>query len=365
MNSGAIVTARPRVQPLLMRAWRRLAPWLRPPRRLRFTRAGVILTVTILALGLAALNTANNLLYLVLGALLGLIVVSGWLSEQVLRHLSVERRLPRAAVAGQPVRVSYDITNHKVRFPSLALELREPFLAGTAYLNAVWPGKTARARADLLVARRGVYALDRLTLRTSFPFGLFIKERDIEVRATLTVWPRADRAVREVRPGRGRAPRADSAPAPGPGGGRGEYRSLKAYLPGDDPRDVHWRSSAHLGQPVVREYEREAGQSFWLCLDVRAPENAAAELAVEITAALAARAARSGVRFGLATCAGCVAPASGPAQLENVLDALARTRFRVDAPEMHPPAEAANCVLVTARRLAPGGFADVFTPEDA
>ena len=85
------------------------------------------------------------------------------------------------------------------------------------------------------------------------------------------------------------------------GAARGEYRSLRQYQPGDDPRDVHWRSSARRNVPVVREYERDSADTLWLCLDLRAAPGEAAELACEIAATLAARAARLGERFGLAT----------------------------------------------------------------
>ncbi|MGH7468393.1 MAG: DUF58 domain-containing protein [Longimicrobiales bacterium] len=363
MNRASTVSSPARVLVVLRRARGRLAQWLRPPRRLRFTRWGGLLTGTIMALGFAALNTANNLLYLVLGGLLGLIVVSGWLSEQVLRRLSVERRLPRAGVAGQPVRASYDITNHKTRFPSLALELRDATL-GSAYLISVWPGKTGSARAETTIGRRGVYALDRLVLRTSFPFGLFIKERDISVPAMLTIWPRVDRMVRTLRRAGGRAHHSAVTASVGARGGRGEYRSLRPYLPGDDPRDVHWRSSARRRQPLVREYELDSSQTFWLCLDLRAPEGDQAELLVEIAAALAARAVHANQRFGLATNESRVDPGTGPGQLEMVLDLLARVRFRVDAPLFRAPADPSQCVLVTVAG-APADYADVFTTADA
>lgn len=161
---------------------------------------------------------------------------------------------------------------------------------------------------------------------------------------------------------------------------RGEYRSLRAYRPGDDPRDVHWRSSARLGEPVVREYVREQARTFWVCLDLRGRVAAAApgaetdepppeEVAVEIAAALAAGASGSGHPFGLATPDERVEQGIGGQQLARVLDALARARFRPEAPSPHPPASADACVLVTAApRAAEGdaGWGDVFTvAEDA
>ena len=53
-------------------------------------------------------------------------------------------------------------------------------------------------------------------------------------------------------------------------------------------------------------------------------------------------------------------PGTGGVQLERVLDALARARFRPDAPRLEPPVPAGECVLVTAG--SPGaGWGDVFT----
>jgi hypothetical protein len=55
-----------------------------------------------------------------------------------------------------------------------------------------------------------------------------------------------------------------------------------------------------------------------------------------------------------------VRPGAGGAQLERVLDALARARFRADAPRLEPPVPAGECVLVTAGASG-AGWGDVFT----
>src|SRR5690606_41777220 len=72
------------------RLWARLR---RPdwPRRLKVTGTGRTYLMVTLGVGIGALNTGNNLLYLLLGLLLGVIVLSGLLSERVLRGLHVER----------------------------------------------------------------------------------------------------------------------------------------------------------------------------------------------------------------------------------------------------------------------------------
>jgi uncharacterized protein (DUF58 family) len=338
--------------------------WLRPPRRLHFTRAGTLLTGAIVALGFATLNTGNNLLYLILGGLLGLIMLSGWLSEQVLRGIMVRRRLPYAAVARDPVRIGYEVTNLKRRFPSLALELLEHGFPDPAFLSGVWPCKVAVARGEFTIARRGVVRFGTLIVRTGFPFGLFVKERDLSMPGTLVVWPRSDRAVREPLRAGERIRRIGSTATMGVAIGRGEYRSLRGYLPGDDPRDVHWRSTARRGMPVVREYERDSTDTLWICLDLRAPDGDAAEVAVEIAASLAAQAAAENERFGLATNDAVVDPGTGPGQMEAVLDTLARVRFRSAAPALTPPTDPGQCVLVTVGPQGDPHYADHFSAVD-
>jgi uncharacterized protein (DUF58 family) len=346
------------------RALEVLREWLKPPRRLRFTRAGALLSVGIVALGFATLNTGNNLLYLVLGGLLGLIMLSGWLSEQVMRGLDIKRRLPHTAVVGEPIRITYEVTNLKRRFPTLAIELVEERVPVPAFLSVAWPGKIGLARGEFRAARRGILRLSRLTVRTSFPFGLFVKERDLMVPASLIVWPRSDRKVRDaVRAGE--RVRRIGTTTTGVAIGRGEYRSLRGYQPGDDPRDVHWRSTARTGVPVVREYERDATDTLWICLDLRAEPSDAAEVAVEIAATLAARAALENERFGLALNLSVIDPGTGPGQIETVLNTLARVEFDPNAPQLAPPTDPGQCVLITAGAHGDPLYADHFSGLDS
>ena len=148
-------------------------------------------------------------------------------------------------------------------------------------------------------------------------------------------------------------------------GSRGEFRNLRDYRAGDDPRDVHWRSTARLGQPLVREYERERAEALWICLDQGrrgAPGEAVEEEAVEIAASLARAAIERNQPVGLATADAVVDEDTGPAQLERILDVLARVRFHEHAAAPKPPVGAANAVLVSAASARGGGWADVFAP---
>ena len=341
----------------LREAWRRLRGW----RRIRFTTGGVLFSVGSLAIGGAAINTGNNLLYLLLGAMLGFIALSGWLSERVLRRLEIRRHNPRGVTVEKPIRITYYVSNRKRLFPTLTLYLFEKGLPEPAFVSRVGASESVTVVSENRFLQRGVYPLETLTLSTSFPFGWFTKERDVPLPGELVIWPRSDRPVRLPVPpgGRGRPQFSDSSGAAP--GARGEYRGLREYRVGDDPRDIHWRTTAKIGRPVIREYDLDTTEIVRICLDTRGEPGAAAEVAIEIAAAVAAQAYRVGRRFGITTCTSDLAPGGGSGQFERVLDLLARVDFDPSAPHLAPPIDPMGCVLVSlsgARRGSYGAYID-------
>jgi uncharacterized protein (DUF58 family) len=344
-----------------LRTWQ----YIRGFRRISFTRFGLLFSAATLGVGFAAINTGNNLLYLLLGAMLGVIVVSGWLSERVVGGVRVRRLPVRSVPVGEPARFHYRIESLPGRIPTLALEIQEKDLPESAFLPYLAPEEEGRARAENAFVHRGVHQLGTVTLRTGFPFGLFTKERDIRLPGELIILPRSDRRVREPAVSGGRR-RARGPAVIGAPGGRGEYRNLREYRPGDDPRDIHWRSTARVGAPLVREYERDGAMGLWICLDLAFEPGDEAEAAVEVAASLAVQAERTGRRYGLASATHAVEPGNGATHLDALMEALARVDFDPSLPAMAPPADPFRCVLVTAGLgRGAGGFADVLRPREA
>lgn len=307
------------------------------------------------------MNTGNNLLYLLLGAMLGATAVSGWVSEQTIRGVEVARHVPRGTTVGNEVVLGYTVRNRKKKRTSVALELREEGLPGTAFIPRLLPGQSVNSRSGNTFVRRGVYPLSAITLSTTFPFGFFRKERDITLPGELVIWPRTDRHPGLASPGAGRNP-AHGTAASRHAGPRGEFRGLRDYRRGDDARDIHWRSSARRTSPVVREYDRDVSDSLWVCLDLRAEPDERAEEAVEIAAALCARASVLGRRFGLTAGDETLAADSGAGHLERALDLLARVDFSPTAPALNAPAGPAGSVLVSTTPQG-GGWADMHSPR--
>lgn len=302
------------------------------PRRLRFTRGGVFFSLGALATGAAAVHSGNNLLFLLLGAMVGVILVSGVLSERVLRGLRVERNLPPGSPLQVPFPVRYRVRNTKRLWPSLAVTLTERGLTNEAFVMALSPGASCEVGTDVTFVRRGVYPLDVLVLSTAFPFGLFAKERRVKLAGELVVWPRTDLHPPDPWAAAGSGSNRRQGKQAGRPGARGEFETLREYRTGDDVRDIHWRSSARIGRPVVRSYLDEAGEVRWLALDTSGPDGEAAELALGNLASLARRLVHAGTPFGLLAGGRRIEPGRGLPHLETVLDVLARVDFESGGP---------------------------------
>jgi uncharacterized protein (DUF58 family) len=261
----------------------RFAPWrkrLRPPRRLKFTREGKFFVGITLGVGFAAINTANNLLYLLLGMLLALIVVSGIMSELSLRDLTVVRRLPLRAQVGRAHLVEIEVYNHKGRVPSYAIEV-EDLRAGQPADKRCFFLKISPQSAQVAAYRRTPVHRGRdvhvgFRIATRFPFGLFEKSREVPADGELIIYPAVD-PVQLAPATSGRSPGADSIVGRGHGE---EFFGLKLMRPGEDPRDVHWRKTAAVGQMVMRERARETRPDVVLNLDAVRPAAAGDEWAV-------------------------------------------------------------------------------------
>jgi len=243
----------------------------RGARRLKFTREGKYYLGITLGVGFAAINTGNNLLYLLLGMLLSLIVVSGVMSELSLRNLTVTRRLPLRAQVGRPHLVEIEVFNHKGKIPSYAIEV-EDLRAGQpadkrCFFLKISPSSAQVAAYRRTPARRGRDHHTGFRIATRFPFGLFEKSREVMAPGDLIIYPAVDPVRLPIDVG---TKPGHSGRLVGRGGGDDIY-TVRPRRDGDDPRDIYWRKSAITSQLVVRERTREARPDVELVLDVIRP----------------------------------------------------------------------------------------------
>ncbi|HSB80602.1 MAG TPA: DUF58 domain-containing protein [Candidatus Methylomirabilis sp.] len=297
--------------------------WL--PRTIRPTREGWWFIGATIAIGLAATNTGNNLLYLILAMMLSFMVVSGILSEQTMRHLSLQRELPRRVFAGVPAVFGLRLVNRKRRLPSYALHLSEADPAGGRsahhFLLRLAPQGREAWQYRLGFPRRGRHGFPGVQVLTRFPFGLFAKISRPILCDPLLVYP----GVRALAP--------DELPAAlGPGWHERERRgqgaglyNLRQYRPGDDPRMLHWKTSAKAGELMLKESEEEDRPHVRLVVADPAPQTPplVVEANLSYAASLAAHAIRLACQVQLVTAEGSTEFGQGEAHLDRILERLA------------------------------------------
>jgi uncharacterized protein (DUF58 family) len=245
----------------------RLRRLLKPPRRLKVTREGKYFIGITIGVGVAAINTGNNLLYLLLGMLLSLIVVSGVMSELSLRGLTVTRRLPPRAQVARPHLVEIEVHNHKSRLPSYAIEI-EDLRAGQpadkrCFFLKISPDSAQVAAYRRTPSRRGRDRHVGFRVATRFPFGLFEKSRELRSTGELIIYPAVE-SVKLPPEQPGSRPGTDGALGRGAGD---EILTVRQMRDGDDPRDIFWRKSTVAGQLVLRERAKETQRHITLVVD--------------------------------------------------------------------------------------------------
>jgi len=228
----------------------------------------------VFGVGLAALNTGNNLLYLVLAFMLSFLVLSGVLSEASLRGMRVERRLPRELFANTANRVALRIFNDHSRAPSFAVSIEDRIetedavrLAGRAFVLRVGAGKSVDRSYVFEPDRRGEIRFEGCRLSTRFPFGLFVKSVDLVLEAQPLVYPELLDPEVETRSARSLAAGEDRLRRSNHGD---EVIGLREYVTGDPIQRVHWRRSLRARRLIVGERESESSAQVEVLLHLPA-----------------------------------------------------------------------------------------------
>ncbi|MHB0936408.1 MAG: DUF58 domain-containing protein [Armatimonadota bacterium] len=135
------------------------------------------------------------------------------------------------------------------------------------------PGERARVWLGLHGARRGVYALPGYRVESDFPFGLVNAYRFYPLPRRLLVYPRFTPLTELILP-TGFREQPGGVALKARQGDSFELLGNRDYRAGDNIRNIDWRATARLREPVVREYTQEYFMRVGVILDTQVRQNA-------------------------------------------------------------------------------------------
>jgi uncharacterized protein (DUF58 family) len=258
-----------------------------PSQRQILTREGFIYFWIGLGLLTAGLYQQVNLILLVFTLSAGPFLASIYGGRSMLRRLSVQRRIPTYVFSGDRLVIDYTLENGRRWFAALALFIEDSLapvdrsISGSASLTPrvffarVAGRDRARIRWECTSPKRGKYQLLDLDLGTRSPFGLVEHRVKIALVDQMLVYPKIGQLTRrwfqtqrqstENRRGQRHDRSAQQV----------EYHGLRGYRPGDSPRWIHWRTSARLGELMVKEFEQQNEQDLAILIDPWLPRTKA------------------------------------------------------------------------------------------
>lgn len=249
---------------------------------LNVMNAGWVFCAFILVVAIAAISTGNNLLYMVLAALLATMIVSGVASRVGISNLSVSLRFPDHIFADDPTQLEVTVNNQKRLFPSFSLTVAATAQKDRTSLRrkvknppsnyslgdlAHFPILPARAKAKARITRtfalRGVYPVNGFTLRTRFPFGFVERKRFVEANGEVIVYPRPQSLDDFYH----LLPLTHGQIESHIKGHGSDLHGIRQYMPNDHPRFVDWKATAKTARLMVREFTRDDDWRLTIALD--------------------------------------------------------------------------------------------------
>jgi uncharacterized protein (DUF58 family) len=232
----------------------------------------------------------------------GLLLMAIWISQRPLRATVTRRLLAVRVPRGDPVLLGYRLRN-ATRFRSGRTTIIDRCGGSEIRVTAppVSPMSEETVQGSIPTRRRGVYEVGPFEIERIDPLWLSVGRRRHSGTSTVIVHPKVyplvgAQGVVRVTENESVLRRATTDPLSG-------FVSMREYIAGDDPRLIHWPTTARIGSLMVREHVEVRRPEFTVVLDTArtagTPEDF--EEAVDVAATLAVHAIRTGLHVVVRT----------------------------------------------------------------
>jgi len=218
-----------------------------PYKKISITKCGMYYVLMLLIIGYAAFNSGNNLIYLIFAISLSLFGASSFLAKENLKDIECELETPEEIYAKKDTLIVLEMLNRSRR--------RKFFIGVEAFSKQAYidtmTGKT-RINFRVRFEKRGKIRANTIDISSSYPFGFFLREKQIKIEKEMYVFPEI-RGVK-VKTCLGEIGSKNKM------NNEGEFYSLEDYQDFMDARRISWKVSARANMEMIvnlSTYEEE------------------------------------------------------------------------------------------------------------
>ena len=287
---------------------------------MKTTREGKRFILAAFLIAVAAINTGNNLIYLILSLMISFLLLSVLLLKINLSGLILEVNISSSVFAGEETTAAFSIRNKKHFIPSYSIRVSAETGFSNVYYALIPSSGTVRMDTQVRFAKRGVYSYGNFYVHSGFPFILMEDKRPVKVKGEILVYP----SLVDVA---GLIPELS-----GPGiaetirlkGAGDDIHSIREFGYGDDWHKILWKASAKASVLLVREFAEQEFRTVTIVIDNLMPsEPEIFERAVSLSASISKIFIEMGFHVRLLSCKKVLPFGSGDEHLFRILDTLA------------------------------------------
>ena len=232
---------------------------------IKIKKSGFLFIILTIFLGFAAINTGNNLIYLITSTLLGFMGISGFFGKQNIYNLNVKLEFPEEVFANREFPLKIIIKNNRKFLPAFLIKLKIsnqyvlfPFINVNDHCTKI---------IHVKFKFRGINEIKNIQISSTFPYNFFIRFNYIKEDYKKLVYPEPkkytvfDEILSKDR-------KSDlTYNSPYLKGFDGELIHLREYNENDPVKLIHWKSSAKTDKLMVKEVSSEIRKSLIIDFD--------------------------------------------------------------------------------------------------
>lgn len=284
---------------------------------IKINKAGYIYIVLTILIGFSAVNTGNNLVYIIASALLSYMLVSGIFGRKNIYGIDVKLEFPDETFAGTDTPVGVRVINKRRFMPAFLIKVTAGEKA--SFFPFIKASEEARGLLNMRFDQRGRHEVGGIYVSSVFPFNLFTRFRKIEAKFDLIVFPTPRKSG--IEPSQSRLTRSKGDASCDTLGHDSDIISIRDYVSGDPLKYISWKATAKTGLLKTKELSSIELRNVMLDFDGMDKRNL--EYAISCVTYTLIRLLKSNIPVGLVIGGETLAPSTFPAHRQKMLRKLA------------------------------------------